>query len=506
MTDKKSKNEIAPVPKADLLDSRWINTPFAYTRLGANFSLLQQEILLKVSDELQPYVHGFLDAKGYERKDRPNPLFTETIPTIRIPLTELSIGDNHYMRLEDIKNEILGLNIMAADVDKDNKPVMKWMPVFDEVSLPMYAYSDQTGAITTTERKMGYMDFSINPKVASFVFDMQEGYVNHLKLIAPYSRRQSTPRIYLFLRKAFTNDSKRGSKQTVTVLSTVREVKDYTGVIEHIHLVDEEGKPYEELKDKYPKFSRFCKEVLDKSREDLLRMAALNQTDIIFDYTPIYKGDRRRGDPDYIEFRIKLTNLGKNRDIKLHREAAEIKLIKDLMKRCPDLVNDELRALMKRIDTDDMVEFQNYAYREVWQILETVQPDDVAAYLMQMFRSWVGMREHKEEPGYKQPPIQTELFTAEEQAETIDTADIRMGEGMDLWKQLLKNYNGSARELIGDMKYLGLYDGVFYLEATREQRMAMDAMSSPVRNELYQQARLLLGMSVTSYRTPIVLK
>ena len=423
---KYKKTEITPVPKADLQDSRWINTPFAYTRLGADFSLLQQEIMLKVSDALQEYVRKFYDAKRYQQKEKPKPLFfDEPIPPVRIQLADLTIDDNHYKRLESVRKEIQALDIMAPDIDSDGQPVMKWMPVFDEVSLPFvpggYNKRDkETGDIVTMlDRRRGYMDFSINPKVAQYAFDMTEGYVNHMKMIAAYSRRQSTPRIYLFLRKAFTSDTTRGAdKQEVRVLKTVREVKEYLGVIEHFHLIDDNDQAYEETRDKYPKFSRFCKEVLDKAKEDLLRMAPLNQTDIIFDYVPIYKGTRRRGDPDFIEFRIRLSNLGKNRDVLLHRESVENRLLRTLLKKCPDLDQYDLQMFISSIASDDLVAFQNYAYKEAWYIIENVQPDDVASYLMQLFRTW---KKKAETPkNERRQPKQLSLFADQEAREQFD--------------------------------------------------------------------------------------
>ena len=419
------KTEITPVPKADLQDSRWINTPFAYTRLGADFSLLQQEIMLKVSDALQEHVRKFYDGKRYQSTARPKPLFfDEPIQPVRINLADLTIDDNHYKRLEQVRKEIQALDIMAPDIDSDGQPVMKWMPVFDEVSLPFipggYNKRDKdTGDIVMSlDRRRGYMDFSINPKVAQYAFDMTEGYVNHMKMIAAYSRRQSTPRIYLFLRKAFTSDATReADKQEVRVLKTVREVKEYLGVIEHFHLLDDNDQAYEETRDKYPKFSRFCKEVLDKGKEDLLRMAPLNQTDIIFDYVPIYKGSRRRGDPDFIEFRIRLSNLGKNRDVLLHRESVENRLVRTLLKRCPDLEPYDLPSFVGTIASEDLVAFQSYAYKDAWHIIESIQPDDVAAYLMQLFRSWRKKAGATDGQRKQQRPVQLSLFADQDARE-----------------------------------------------------------------------------------------
>lgn len=474
----KKKNEITPVPKADLHDSRWINTPFAYTRLGANFSLLQQEIMLKVSDALQAHVRKFYDEKRYEQKERPKPLFIdEPIPPVRIQMSDLTIDDNHYQRLDQIRKEIIALDIMVDDVDEQGQPVKKWMPVFDEFSIPFvengYVKRDKNTSVVVGrfDKKRGYMDFSINPKVAQFAFDMADGYVNHMKLIAAYSRKQSTPRIYLMLRKAYSEEVakiKSKSKDEVRVLKTVRVVKEYTGVIEHFHLLDENDNAYEETRDKYPKFSRFCKEVLDKAKEDLLRMAPLNQTDIIFDYTPIYKGDRHRGDPDFIEFRIMLSNLGRNRDVLLHRVAVENELLRKLMKRCPDFVHDDLKSLIQIIDSADLVEFQDYAYNEAWRIVETSQPDDVAAYVMQLFRSWVA----RSKKPVSERPVRKELslFPEQEQEpEKPKAVEYDAGAGRDLWQQLVSETSGDTRRVLGQAEYMGLASGMFYVRMSREK-------------------------------------
>ena len=508
---KDKKTDITPVPKADLHDSRWINTPFSYTRLGANFSLLQQEIMLKVSDALQAHVKKFYDDKRYKTKDRPNPLFiTEPIPPVRIQMSELTIDDNHYSRLDQIRKEIIGLDIMVDAVDEKGQAVKKWMPVFDEIAIPFVekGYNKRIGTTGQTvpfDKKRGYMDFSINPKVAQHAFDMAEGYVNHMKQIAAYSRKQSTPRIYLMLRKAMSKEldkQKSQAKGEAKVLMTVKDVKEYTGVIEHLHLLDKDGNAYEETRDKYPKFSRFCKEVLDNAREDLLRMAPLNQTDIIFDYVPVYNGTRRRGDPDFIEFKVMLSNLGKNRDVLLHRVAVENDLLRKLTKRCPDFDYSELKSLIQGVESSELVAFQQYALKDVWRIVEQKQPDDVAAYAMTLLRSWQTRQEHKEQT-VVQRPMQQELFTEAEVAEPVNVDTLMPGEGRELWKRLLAEYDGPAKAALREVKYLGLDAGVFCIRATDEQR---EEINTKGNGDLYRVARLILGMSETSFRPPIVIR
>lgn len=43
----------------DIVQSNRINTPFSYTRISKNLTLLQQAVLVKVSEHLQPCMKEF---------------------------------------------------------------------------------------------------------------------------------------------------------------------------------------------------------------------------------------------------------------------------------------------------------------------------------------------------------------------------------------------------------------------------------------------------------------
>ena len=58
------------------------------------------------------------------------------------------------------------------------------------------------------------------------------------------------------------------------------------------------------VKEAYPKFSQFKKNVLDNSIADINRLKQLGQIDVCISYEPIYNGKRKVGNPAYIEFTI----------------------------------------------------------------------------------------------------------------------------------------------------------------------------------------------------------
>ena len=58
------------------------------------------------------------------------------------------------------------------------------------------------------------------------------------------------------------------------------------------------------VKEAYPKFSQFKKNVLDNSIADINRLKQLGQIDVCISYEPIYNGKRKVGNPAFIEFTI----------------------------------------------------------------------------------------------------------------------------------------------------------------------------------------------------------
>ena len=66
------KQGISKEEMRQLVESHsWIKSPFAYTKLGANLSLVQQQSLLMVSDHLQTYIKDFYNLKLDKSKKRP---------------------------------------------------------------------------------------------------------------------------------------------------------------------------------------------------------------------------------------------------------------------------------------------------------------------------------------------------------------------------------------------------------------------------------------------------
>ena len=289
----------------------WIKTPFAYTRLASTATLIQQNALIMVSDRLQQYIKDFYNLHLDKSKKRPKSLFTEHllkngIPSFRIYLADLGVQPNNY---KVVRETIEEMNVLVPHpvLDENGVPTGEtaYTPVFEEFRVKetgdFYRYEteneDGLRETAVSARHYGYIDVTINHRVAEWAFDMSAGYVNHYKQIARYSTKRTTPRLYLLLMREV-------GKGKMSARFTVADVKEYLGIVPY------KDEATGEMVTPYPKFAHFRTKVLEAVKEDLNRMAKLDQTDIIFDYELVYPGQRKRGEPEYIDFTIRRTRLG----------------------------------------------------------------------------------------------------------------------------------------------------------------------------------------------------
>lgn len=257
-----------------------IKTPNSYIKLGATRTLLQQDSLLMVSAHLQEYVKTFFELGLHHSGAPVRPLFTKYvlehgIPPFKIYLADMGIRAQNY---QTVREAIAEMNVVVehAELDDEGRKTggTIFSPVFKQFRVPEH---------------YGYIEVEINNNVAQYAFDMAQGYISHPKQIARYATKRSTPPLYFKLLMEHRN----------VVRLSVPEIKKAIGM-----------EPFRDDKTgewvvPYQKFAHFKSKVLDAVKGDLDKMAADGHADLTFTYEPIYQGDRRRGDPDYIEFLVK---------------------------------------------------------------------------------------------------------------------------------------------------------------------------------------------------------
>ena len=293
----------------------WVKTPFRYTELGAGLSLIQQQAMLMVSGHLQTYIKDFYNLHLDRSKNRPKALFSEHvlktgIPPFKIWLADLGVQPNNYNAAREAIEEI-NLQVEHPELDENGHETGRTLltNVFSQFGFEEtgeyyhFGEENEDGEKKAVKMKNPYIDVKINPDVALWAFDMSQGYVNHLKMIASYSSKRSTPRLYLML----MNRTKKGEKVVTIPLA---ELKEYLGIAPNT----------------YPKFANFKQKVLEAVKQDLERMAALDppKTDITFTYEPVYPGTRKKGDPEAIKFFVERTVLGDAYNVVVNHKPSEL--------------------------------------------------------------------------------------------------------------------------------------------------------------------------------------
>lgn len=361
------------------LPQKWINTPFAFTRLSRNLSLLQQAVLVKVSEQLQPFIKEFFGSDLAKSKKVPKALFSEAVKNsgvtqIYISYAELGVPENNFFAVKQAMKEVLDVKVEGPRKNEDGSMGMHMYNVFlsGETSIK------NTGVV-----------FGLNPQVIDpdkhlyvldYAFNMTEGYVSHPDNIALIGEVARMPMIYYILRDASGNNWKERS-----IRLTVSKIKKYLGMLEFSGA--------ELVKEAYPKFSQFKKNVLDNSIADINRLKQLGQIDVCISYEPIYNGKRKVGNPAFIEFTVYDTieqmqqTLTKKQQaqqsVSLFDEAEEIKPGKKEWQQLVTMLHGEIGEDLQK------VEFVSYdgkvvlikASREQCLKIEKCLTDDVINYI-----------------------------------------------------------------------------------------------------------------------------
>lgn len=295
----KKKTEDKTFVPAALADTKWINTPFAYARLAKDLTLLQTNVLLMVSNQLQDYISRFFSDGRNRLPDDPNSLFPPSelpkLPRLEIKLEDFGVTASHFDEVEKAANALLDLRIKAPSFREDGTPDgYRLFSVFSNIHVPKQ--NEEADKEVAYNTRVGYVYANINSDVAAYAFNMRLGYINHPLQIAQDAAQVYSPRLYFLIKHYMVK-----GKDKVKI--PYRQLREDLGMYQR----DEEGNITKTL---YPQFSRFRTYVLDAAQEDIDRLGERNLCDITFEYEPIYRGSINRGDPESIEFTVTLTKLG----------------------------------------------------------------------------------------------------------------------------------------------------------------------------------------------------
>lgn len=259
----------------------YINTPYSFVELGGNLSVLEQRIMWRISEHLQEFVHKYYEAHDNGTSDKKQILWSSDsdIPTITIDFMSLNVSPSNYVRFEKVTESLRNVSI---DVPMyENGLVIESFPVFSNVEIPVVNVKMSSRENYPNSRRVGVLKLSFNKESIHKIFDMRKGYIRHLANIVDLCSKKSTPRIYLLLKR---------------MQSPLGKVIQYNDL-----------KKFVGAENSYPKWAHFSQKVLDVAKKELDDLAQLGETDVTFDYEPVYRNlSRKRGNPECVRFIIKV--------------------------------------------------------------------------------------------------------------------------------------------------------------------------------------------------------
>lgn len=304
--------------KLELAKLEYINTPFEYLKLQTGLSLLQRDIMNRVSAHLQKYFNDYWsDNELRFSKENPRTFLTdeqiENLGPIRVNFSELRISQDSYERLDEARNKIMDIKIKGLVETEGGKKDRKWN-VFTYVDLPVTDAGttvmkkdrevDDNGKIykvgeakkTETNRYRGYMEIYLDKDLIKHTFNMISGYVTHPEKIAQIGRVPNMPSLYFFIRHCMNNfRPDKDGKEITTATVSIDEIREHLNSI----IKDAKGNI---IKIKYPKYSRFKAQVLTVVLDEIKKCYDKGLIDVYFEMSEIRARGKKTGEPVALTF------------------------------------------------------------------------------------------------------------------------------------------------------------------------------------------------------------
>ena len=403
---KKKKDKMQQLMKSDnaiikdLRDQQWLYNPKVFAQVAGDFSLMHQRVLLGVVEKLQDRIIHSIDEN---KKDGQLwlPLFSpeemNTSVDFEIDPRDLGVTPGHYPELAQALKDLVGMTMGYPKKKKDGSMVYTWVSLFSRLEMPMGENGWRTGKIRVKMDKENVNDF----------LSMNSGWTDHVAKIAQFSKKQRTPRIYIYLSTFRWS----GRKQV-----PYPDFCEFLG-IDDDHYVESHKAENPDVKpsdNPFHKYSKVKKLILEPSRLEMDKLSAERKIDFSFTYEDKKNDGRLKGNPTHIEFVIVPGPLGIEREQQKQRHAQEQSLISSYSQHWPDVNAYDLSQLLKEVADEWWEEFKDYAYDGIEKAVEKKQPDHVADYIMALLNTWVNDRRLAEERKRIEQERQYNLFQEEE--------------------------------------------------------------------------------------------
>lgn len=354
----------------------YVKNPVLFTQVSGNFSLMQLKIMESIIYQLQDHINYRLSKRSF------GPLFAdlmdEDLPmaqqgdlmTFQIPLVSLGVPRQKYDELDTACEALMAMKNTFYEYDPVQKTEVKvTRNIFHEVRVPT-ATVTQTGEpqnFSGGKRRKGYIEIKMVMECASEILSLRKGYTEHLFGVPRICHSARTPRLYTFL-SAWREKGER--------TFAYNDLKEWFGALKY------NASRTKIEKDQFVKYAEFRRYCLDPAQKEMKKLAEEGRVDFYFEYEPVYKNGKTRGNPTAILFKIFDGPRGKVFTLKKRQDQLYSSLIQrwHIMPEDWDIISHYLE-LLPQSEVESRIE-------EVQNQVRIHKPENVRAYAMKVLTTW----------------------------------------------------------------------------------------------------------------------
>ena len=309
-------------------EKTWLIQPLNVTMMRHDYSSTQNKVLVSIIQKLQSSIRQVLDTRQPEQLELftathlfGNDVVTDNDVILRIPTKELVHDRRRFAEVMEGLDALVRTPISMPIKDKNGKK-----------------YIERAGLCTvilpTTYKGDTDILIKLKKDVALRMVDVNEGYTSYLKEVISTSKNKYEQRFYWII-SAWKD---RGETNPIPVIELRKTLR---------------------LEDKYPRWDMFYKKVIEPARESLRTRAEAGDTDLYFEDELIYKGSKKRGEPDAIKFHVLQSAAGKEYQIERGNNAQRLKL-EEFLRDTFQQTRTNVIGIMKRVTSENVAELSNF--------------------------------------------------------------------------------------------------------------------------------------------------
>ncbi len=478
---KKNKREDIVLTKENILYQ-----PLALAVNGYEATAFQQNVVIAVLRKLRGAIKDQRDGQFkkkpvqlsiFDNEGVKNNFLKDGDLAFDIHLKELGVDTPHYNQAFKAVCTIADAKVWVP-AEKDGKPIMIRKSFFEIGSENMEIVVDPHTGRQTYKYKNRSPIFTVimSKEVVNVLFPQDGRIYDFVDNTAMMIGEKFPKRIYLYL------SNFKYMEDGLTV--------DYWKFRHDIGFNDNEVDPKtKERIIQYPHYCDFVKRVLRPSVETLKDMADNNVSDFYFEYTPIYKTNKRQKNPDQLHFEFHLSNVGQS--IREDKAAArETIVIERRLTEEFDQSNAQIRKIVMSLTPDDRQAFieKMDELKEAIDSKKVQIKDSKRSYCNRTFTDFIQTRiEDKKRMAEKM-----QMDSIQEQSSMAKESDKGVGEkGKDsVVSQLyspddLKQFNKVKEELVAEHKDIGSWLSEITLWKVESDTVTV-AVPTPAFHETFQ--------------------